>query len=88
MYESWFLDQDMHQNIIGTKWAFCNKMNEDGIIVRNEARLVCKGYSQEENFDFDKYLHPLQDRKLLCFFLPISHSNTFYFIKGMPRVLS
>ena len=30
-------------NVIGTKWVFRNKMNEQGIIVRNKARLQAKG---------------------------------------------
>ena len=34
--------------IIGTKWAFRNKLYENGIIVRNKPRLVAKGYNQEE----------------------------------------
>ena len=34
------------KNIIGTKWVFKNKMNEEGQIIRNKARLVCKDYSQ------------------------------------------
>ena len=29
---------------IGTKWVFRNKMNEQGEVVRNKVRLVCKGY--------------------------------------------
>ena len=33
------------KNMIGTKWVFKNKMNEQGEVVRNKARLVCKGYS-------------------------------------------
>ena len=33
------------KNVIGTKWVFRNKMNEQ--VVRNKARLVCKGYSQK-----------------------------------------
>ena len=37
----------MNKNIIGTKWVFRNKLNEDGKIYRNKARLVCQGYSQE-----------------------------------------
>ena len=28
------------QSVIGTKWLFRNKMDENGIIVRNKARLV------------------------------------------------
>ena len=33
------------KNVIGTKWIFKNNMNEQGQIIRNKARLVCKGYS-------------------------------------------
>ena len=35
-----------HKNVIGTKWVFINKLNEDGKVVRNKERLVCKGYAQ------------------------------------------
>ena len=28
-----------HHPIIGTKWVFTNKMNEQGVITRNKARL-------------------------------------------------
>lgn len=27
-------------------------MNKDGVVVRNKARLVCKGYAQEEGEDY------------------------------------
>ena len=30
-------------NIIGTKWIFCNKQDENGIVVRNKACLVARG---------------------------------------------
>ena len=36
------------KNVIGSKWVFKNKMNEKGQVVRNKARLVCKGYAQVE----------------------------------------
>jgi hypothetical protein len=39
-------------NVIGTKWVYKNKLNEDGQIVRNKTRLVCKGYAQVEGVDF------------------------------------
>lgn len=34
--------------VIGTKWVFINKMDEDREFTMNKARLVEKGYSQEE----------------------------------------
>jgi hypothetical protein len=39
------------KNVIGTKWVFRNKLNEDGQVTRNKARLVCKGYAQIEGID-------------------------------------
>jgi len=35
-----------HKNIIGTKWVFRNKLNEQGEEIRNKARLVAQGYNQ------------------------------------------
>ena len=37
-----------NQSVIGTRWVFRNKMDENGIIVRNKARLVAQGFNQEE----------------------------------------
>lgn len=42
------------KNIIGTKWVLKNKMNEEGQVIINKARLVCKGYSQIEGIDFEE----------------------------------
>ena len=32
------------KSIIQTKWIFKNKKDEDGVVVRNMARLIAKGY--------------------------------------------
>ena len=53
--ETWELvPRPKDKNVIGTKWDFRNKLNEDGQVTKKKARLVCKGYSQVEGIDFDE----------------------------------
>ncbi|GKF80233.1 putative ribonuclease H-like domain-containing protein [Tanacetum coccineum] len=39
---------------IGTKWVYKNKKDDRGIVVRNKAKLLAQGYTQEEGIDYDK----------------------------------
>nr|GEZ61131.1 hypothetical protein [Tanacetum cinerariifolium] len=41
---------------IRTKWVLKNKKDERGIVVRNKARLVAQGHTQEEGIDYDEDL--------------------------------
>jgi hypothetical protein len=50
----WSLVERPKQNVIGTKWVFRNKQDEHGVVTRNKARLLAKGYSQVEGLDFDE----------------------------------
>lgn len=44
--ETWELVPRPKDNkVIGTKWVFKNKMNEQGEAVTNKSTLFCKGYS-------------------------------------------
>ncbi|GJS98951.1 copia protein [Tanacetum coccineum] len=45
--------------IIGTKWVFRNKLDENGIVFRNKARLVAQGYHQQEGIDYDETYAPV-----------------------------
>ena len=47
------------KNVIGTKWVFRNKLNEKGEVMRNKARVVCKGYAQEEGIDYGEHFPQL-----------------------------
>ena len=44
---------------ISIKWVYRNKLDEDGNVVRNTARLVGQGYSQEERIDYDETYAPV-----------------------------
>jgi len=47
------------KNIIGTKWVFRNKLNEQGEVVRNKTRLVAQGYMQQECIDYTETFAPV-----------------------------
>ncbi|GJT76452.1 retrovirus-related pol polyprotein from transposon TNT 1-94 [Tanacetum coccineum] len=38
--------------IIGTKWVFRNKLDENSVVCRNKARLVVQVYNQQEGVDY------------------------------------
>nr|GEX97796.1 copia protein [Tanacetum cinerariifolium] len=45
--------------VIGTKWVFRNKLEENGIVSQNKARLVAEGYNQQEGIDYDETYAPV-----------------------------
>jgi hypothetical protein len=47
------------KNVIGTKWVFRNKLNENGKVPRNKARLVCNVYAQEEGIGYGETFAPI-----------------------------
>nr|GEX01857.1 retrovirus-related Pol polyprotein from transposon TNT 1-94 [Tanacetum cinerariifolium] len=54
---------------IGTKWVLKNKKDERGIVVRNKARLVAQGLTQEEAIDYDEVFAPVARIEAIRLFL-------------------
>nr|GEX38610.1 hypothetical protein [Tanacetum cinerariifolium] len=55
LQQVWTLvDLPYGKRAIGTKWIYKNKKDVGGIVVRNKARLVAQGYTQEEGIDYDE----------------------------------
>ncbi|GKB21727.1 putative ribonuclease H-like domain-containing protein [Tanacetum coccineum] len=55
LQEVWTLvDLPNGKRAIGTKWVFKNKKDKRAIVIRNKARLVAQGHTQEEGIDYDE----------------------------------
>nr|GEV05285.1 retrovirus-related Pol polyprotein from transposon TNT 1-94 [Tanacetum cinerariifolium] len=57
------------KTIIKTKWIFKNKKDESSLVIRNKARLVAVGYSQQEGIDYDETFAPVARIKAIRLFL-------------------
>nr|GEU45081.1 putative ribonuclease H-like domain-containing protein [Tanacetum cinerariifolium] len=44
---------------IGSKWVFRNNKDERGIVIRNKARLVAQGHTQEEGIYYEEVFGPV-----------------------------
>ncbi|GJR96698.1 copia protein [Tanacetum coccineum] len=53
------VDLPYDKKAIGTKWVYRNKKDEQGIVVRNKAKLVAQGYKQGEGIDYDEGFAPV-----------------------------
>nr|GEV42500.1 hypothetical protein [Tanacetum cinerariifolium] len=54
---------------IGTKWVLKNKKDKRGIVIRNKARLVAQGYTQEEGIDYKEVFAPVARIEAIRLFL-------------------
>ncbi|GJZ97263.1 putative ribonuclease H-like domain-containing protein [Tanacetum coccineum] len=62
---------------IGTKWVFRNKKDERGIMIKNKARLVSQGYTQEEGIDYDEVFAPVARIEAIRLFLAYASFKDF-----------
>nr|GEW24603.1 retrovirus-related Pol polyprotein from transposon TNT 1-94 [Tanacetum cinerariifolium] len=54
---------------IGTKWVLKNKKDERGIVIKNKARLVAQGHTQEDGIDYEEVFAPVVRIEAIRLFL-------------------
>nr|GEW32741.1 hypothetical protein [Tanacetum cinerariifolium] len=70
MQKVWVLvDLPKGKRAIGSIWVFRNKKDERGIVIRNKARLVVQGYTQEEGIDYEEVFAPVARIEAIRLFL-------------------
>ncbi|KAD4180043.1 hypothetical protein E3N88_28634 [Mikania micrantha] len=62
---------------IGTKWVFRNKKDDKGVVIKNKARLVVQGYTQEEGIDYDEVFAPVARIEAIRIFLAFAAAKNF-----------
>ncbi|WVZ89219.1 hypothetical protein U9M48_035648 [Paspalum notatum var. saurae] len=62
---------------IGTKWVFKNKQGENGMVVRNKARLVAQGFCQKDGIDYEETFSPVARLEAIRILLAFADSKGF-----------
>nr|GEV79084.1 retrovirus-related Pol polyprotein from transposon TNT 1-94 [Tanacetum cinerariifolium] len=65
------------KTIIKTKWIFKNKKDKISLVIRNKARLVAVGYSQQEGIDYDETFAPVARIEAIRLFLAYATHKDF-----------
>ncbi|GKF87251.1 retrovirus-related pol polyprotein from transposon TNT 1-94, partial [Tanacetum coccineum] len=54
-----------------------NKKDEDQTVIRNKARLIAKGYAQEEGIDFEESFAPVARLEVVWIFIAYAAHKSF-----------
>nr|GEU94751.1 hypothetical protein [Tanacetum cinerariifolium] len=65
------------KTVIKTKWIFKNKKDKSSLVIRNKARLVAVGYSQQKGIDYDETFAPVARIEAICLFLAYAAHKDF-----------
>nr|GFA65637.1 retrovirus-related Pol polyprotein from transposon TNT 1-94 [Tanacetum cinerariifolium] len=68
---------DARKSVIKTKWIFKNKKDERSLVIRNKARLVAVGYSQQEGIAYDETFAPVARIEAIRLFLAYAAHKDF-----------
>ena len=65
---------------------FRNKLDEEGKVTRNKARLVAQGYNQQEGIDYDEtYAHVARLEAIRILLAYASHNCIIFFSNGCKK---
>nr|GEV42638.1 hypothetical protein [Tanacetum cinerariifolium] len=64
-----FVDLPYGKRAIGTKRVYRNKKDKRGIVIRNKARLVAQGHTQEEGINYEEVFAPVARIEAIQLFL-------------------
>ncbi|GKD16105.1 retrovirus-related pol polyprotein from transposon TNT 1-94 [Tanacetum coccineum] len=65
------------KTIIGSKWVFKNIRDEIGIVIKNKAKLVARGYNQQEGINYDETFAPVARLEAIRIFLAFATYMNF-----------
>ncbi|GJX63545.1 retrovirus-related pol polyprotein from transposon TNT 1-94, partial [Tanacetum coccineum] len=71
------VDKPFGKTVIKQKCLWKNKKDEDQTITRNKARLVPKGYAQEEGIDFEESFAPVARLEAVWIFIAYATHKSF-----------
>ncbi|WVZ90049.1 hypothetical protein U9M48_036382 [Paspalum notatum var. saurae] len=72
-----FVEPPPNYRPIATKWVFKNKQGENGMVVRNKARLVAQGFCQKEGIDYEETFAPVARLEAIWILLAFAASKGF-----------
>nr|GEY53370.1 copia protein [Tanacetum cinerariifolium] len=75
--DEWIKDSGCCKHMTGTKWVFRNKLDKNGVVSRNKARLVAQGYNQQEGIDYDETYAPVARLESIRILLAYAYALIF-----------
>nr|GEU79516.1 hypothetical protein [Tanacetum cinerariifolium] len=77
------VDLPKGKRAIGLKWVFRNKKDKRGIVIKNKARLVTQGHTQEEGIYYEEVFAPVARIEAIRLFLAYASFMGFMDLKTL-----
>nr|GFB81599.1 retrovirus-related Pol polyprotein from transposon TNT 1-94 [Tanacetum cinerariifolium] len=71
------VDKPFGKTVIRLKWLWKRKKDEDQTVICNKARLIAKGYAQEEGIDFEESFAPVARLEVVWIFFAYAAHKSF-----------